>query len=54
MDARRGIYFVSDVHLGLEVGDPAGREAAFVDFLRSIPADETRALYLLGDLWDFW
>ena len=23
MDARKGIYFVSDVHLGLEVGDPA-------------------------------
>ena len=54
MDARKGIYFVSDVHLGLEVGDPAGREAAFVDFLRAIPAETTRALYLLGDIWDFW
>ncbi len=47
-------YFVSDVHLGLEVGDPALRERRFVDFLRSIPAEETETLYLLGDIWDFW
>ena len=54
MAERKGIYFVSDVHLGLQVGDPAGREARFVAFLKSIPADTTRALYLLGDIWDFW
>ena len=47
-------YFASDVHLGLQVADPAGREARFVSFLRSIPAAETEALYLLGDIWDFW
>ena len=47
-------YFASDVHLGLRVADPAGREARFVSFLRSIPAAETEALYLLGDIWDFW
>ena len=47
-------YFVSDVHLGLQVSDPAGREARFVSFLRDIPAAETEALYLLGDIWDFW
>ena len=46
-------YFVSDVHLGLQVADPAGREARFVAFLRSLPED-TGALYLLGDIWDFW
>ena len=46
-------YFVSDVHLGLHVADPAGREARFVDFLRGLPED-TGALYLLGDIWDFW
>lgn len=46
-------YFVSDVHLGLQVGDPAERESRFVAFLRSLPAD-TEALYLLGDIWDFW
>jgi UDP-2,3-diacylglucosamine hydrolase len=47
-------YFVSDVHLGLQVQDPARRETRFVEFLRSIPAEETEALYLLGDIWDFW
>ena len=36
-------YFVSDVHLGLQVADPAGREARFVSFLRGIPAEETEA-----------
>ena len=46
-------YFVSDVHLGLQVADPAAREARFVGFLRSLP-EETAALYLLGDIWDFW
>ncbi len=47
-------YFVSDVHLGLQVGDPAAREASLVDFLRSIVPQETAALYLMGDIWDFW
>ena len=47
-------YFASDVHLGLQVSDPAGREARFVAFLKAIPAAETDALYLLGDIWDFW
>ena len=46
-------YFVSDVHLGLQVADPAAREARFVKFLRSLPAD-AEALYMLGDIWDFW
>lgn len=46
-------YFVSDVHLGLQVADPADRERRFVDFLLSLPR-ETEALYLLGDIWDFW
>ncbi len=50
---RKLTYFVSDVHLGLQVGDAAGRESRFVDFLRSLP-EETDALYLLGDIWDFW
>ena len=46
-------YFVSDVHLGLDVNDPAYRERRFVSFLNSLP-QETDALYLLGDIWDFW
>ena len=48
------VYFVSDVHLGLDVNDPADREARFVRFLDSIPRDRASALYLLGDIWDFW
>ena len=51
---RHLIYFASDVHLGLDVKDPAAREARFVAFLKGIPAAETEALYLLGDIWDFW
>ena len=54
MNEKKLTYFVSDVHLGLQVADPAGREARFVSFLREIPAEETEALYLLGDIWDFW
>ena len=50
---RKRAYFVSDVHLGLQVGDPATREARFVAFLNSLP-EYTGSLYLLGDIWDFW
>lgn len=50
---RRLTFFVADVHLGLQVGDPADRERRFADFLLSLP-DHTEALYLLGDIWDFW
>ena len=46
-------YFVSDVHLGLQVADPEDRERRFAGFLRSLP-EETEAVYLLGDIWDFW
>ena len=53
MTDRKLTYFVSDVHLGLQVADPAGREARFVSFLNSLP-QETEALYMLGDIWDFW
>lgn len=51
--SKKFAFFVSDVHLGLQVADPAAREARFVGFLRSLP-EETAALYLLGDIWDFW
>ena len=30
-------YFVSDVHLGLEVKDPDERERRFVSFLNNLP-----------------
>ena len=53
MSTAKLTYFVSDVHLGLQVADPADRERRFVDFLESLP-ENTDALYLLGDVWDFW
>lgn len=54
MDGRKLTYFVSDVHLGLDFNDPAGRERRFVEFLRGIHSDSAEALYMLGDIWDFW
>lgn len=46
-------FFVSDVHLG-EVRDTSGdREKRFLKFLRTLPSD-TRGLFLLGDIFDFW
>lgn len=53
MEERKGIYFVSDVHIGADIGDPAEREDRFVRFLKSIPVN-AKAIYLLGDIWDFW
>lgn len=53
MNKKKLTYFVSDVHLGLDVADPQGRERRFSDFLMSLP-EETSAVYLLGDIWDFW
>ena len=54
MGERSLVYFVSDVHLGLDVADASGREERFVRFLESIPKDRAKALYMLGDIWDFW
>ena len=54
MAERNDIYFVADVHLGLRTADPEEREARFLAFLKGIPAERTQALYLLGDIWDFW
>jgi UDP-2,3-diacylglucosamine hydrolase len=51
---RTKVYFVADVHLGLRSADPEERERRFLAFLDGIPAEDTLALYLLGDIWDFW
>lgn len=45
--------FISDVHLGLKVGDYSEREKRLVSVIESLPA-ETSSLYLLGDIFDFW
>ena len=51
---RKKVYFVADVHLGLDANDPKAREERFVQGLRSIRTPETKAVWLLGDIWDFW
>ncbi|MEF9932134.1 MAG: UDP-2,3-diacylglucosamine diphosphatase [Bacteroidales bacterium] len=46
-------YFVSDVHLGLNYKGPVEREKKFSSFLLGLPVN-TKALFLLGDIFDFW
>lgn len=46
-------YFVSDVHLGLNYKNAQERERNFARFLNSMPSN-TKAVYLLGDIFDFW
>jgi len=48
------VYFTSDFHLGLDTKIPSReREKMIVRWLDSI-MDDTEALYLLGDLFDYW
>lgn len=54
MEKERNLYyFVSDVHLGLDHRGMWEREKKFSSFLRSLP-ENTKALFLLGDIFDFW
>jgi len=46
-------YFAADVHLGLPVGDVRARERRFVGWLDDIKTDAS-AIFLLGDIFDFW
>jgi len=53
-DNSKKIYFAADVHLGLDAGTNASeRENAFVQWLDKIKAD-AKAIFLLGDIFDFW
>ena len=48
------VYFFSDAHLGTDPKEQeAGREARLHDFLTSLAGHAT-ALYIVGDLFDFW
>lgn len=48
------IYFISDAHLGSRlVRDPRAHEKKLVDWLETVKSDAT-AIYLLGDMFDFW
>lgn len=48
------VYFAADAHLGLDAYNSTDREKRFVGWLREINRPDTEALYLLGDIFDFW
>ena len=48
------IYFISDIHLGSRViADSVQHQQRFISLLRQMERDAT-AIYLLGDVFDFW
>jgi len=48
------VYFLSDAHLGSRViKDPRAHEKKLVAWLDMVKAD-AKAIYLLGDIFDFW
>ena len=48
------VYFLSDAHLGSRaVENPEEHQARLVALLRTMAEDAT-AIYLLGDMFDFW
>ena len=53
MQVRNRYYFVADVHLGLPVNDVRQREQNFVLWLDKA-AQDAKAIFLLGDIFDFW
>lgn len=51
---RKYTYFISDLHLGASyIKDPHQHERRIADWLRSIEP-EAKALYLVGDVLDYW
>ncbi len=53
-EEKKNIYFASDMHLGSDVFEnPLVVEKRFVRWLNTIKND-AQALYLLGDIFDFW
>ncbi|MDR3236318.1 MAG: UDP-2,3-diacylglucosamine diphosphatase [Prevotellaceae bacterium] len=51
--AKTDYYFAADAHLALDVGNAAEREQRFVHWLEDA-AQHAKAIYLLGDIFDFW
>ena len=48
------IYFLSDAHLGSRaIENPEVHQQTLIDMLQSMAKDAT-AIYLLGDIFDFW
>jgi len=53
-EARKYLYFASDLHLGApNAHKSAAREKAFISWLDHIKPT-AKAIYLLGDVFDFW
>ena len=54
MEMAKEIYFIADAHLGSRgVADNRGQELRLVHFLDSIK-ERASAVYMLGDMFDFW
>ena len=54
MDAMKNVYFLSDAHLGSRaIAHGRTQERRLVNFLDSIK-HRAAAVYLLGDMFDFW
>lgn len=54
MEQKSKIYFASDLHLGApNYSDSLVREKHFINWLNTIQS-EAKALYLVGDVFDFW
>lgn len=54
MEPQRPVYFISDLHLGTTYdANSRQRERLVVEYLESI-ADKAAALYLVGDILDYW
>jgi UDP-2,3-diacylglucosamine hydrolase len=49
-----GIYFVSDIHFGLQGGDEEQVKLDKLERLFALIKAEGRSLYLLGDILDYW
>lgn len=49
-----GIYFVSDIHLGLQGVEAEQLKLDRMEQLCRLIKDHGRALYLLGDIFDYW
>lgn len=55
MKTNKNIYFISDVHLGVDSDctESIKREKLLLNFLEDI-RDSAQEIYLLGDIFDFW
>jgi UDP-2,3-diacylglucosamine hydrolase len=54
MSARKHTYFLSDFHLGIpDYERSKAREQQIIAFLNEI-TDQAEAVYLMGDVFDFW